>query len=370
MKIGIDVSQFAFKGSGVARYTETLIESLIKYDKNNSYILFFSSLRKAFPADLKEKLPENFTLKEFKLPPTLMDTVWNRLNVLPIETLIGEIDIFFSSDWTEPPVKKALKLTTIHDLVTYKFPETSHPKIIATQKRRLMRVKKESHLILCDSKATKEDVINILHVEENRLEILYPSVEISSPSEKETSEVMKNYNITTPYILSVGKLEPRKNLDKLIKAFKEIAFPNTQLIIVGAKGWGEELGNANISQNIRFLGFIPDKDLYALYKNALYFIYPSLYEGFGYPVVEAMNLGCPVATSNNSSLGEIAADNGVLFNPNEVLDIARGMRLLHQDGKLRETLAKKGAKRARDFSSERFAKQLLEIFSSLNDHRN
>jgi hypothetical protein len=194
MKIGIDISQIAYEKTGVANYTKNLVDQLLRIDHKNKYILFFSSLRKKYQ---KSKLPtlgasgtlrgaSKITIKSFRIPPTLLDILWNRLHIMPIEWLIGDIDMFFSSDWLQPPTK-AKKVTTIHDLTVLKYPEEMHPKtefnsknliispnIVEIQKRRLKWVKKEADLVICDSQATKKDAMEVLGINEKRLRVVYP----------------------------------------------------------------------------------------------------------------------------------------------------------------------------------------------------
>jgi len=167
MKIGIDISQIVFEKTGVANYLKNLVENLLKIDKKNEYVLFFSSLRKEFKND-------NVKIKKFKFPPTFLDFLWNRLHVLPIEWLIGDVDVFITSDWTEPPTKKAKKITILYDLIIYKYPKETASKIVEVQKRKLDWVKKESDMIICISEATKRDAMKILGIEEERLRVIYP----------------------------------------------------------------------------------------------------------------------------------------------------------------------------------------------------
>lgn len=177
MKIGIDISQLAYANTGVANYLSRLVESLIDLDSENEYVLFFSSLRKSIKyqvSSIKEK--KNVTLKEFRFPPTLLDLLWNRMHVLPIEDLIGDVDVFISSDWTEPPTKKAKKATILYDLIIYKSPEETAQKIIETQKRKLHWTKKECDVILCISESTKRDAVELLGIPEEKLKVAYPGL--------------------------------------------------------------------------------------------------------------------------------------------------------------------------------------------------
>jgi hypothetical protein len=175
MKIGIDISQLAYEQTGVANLLKGYVEGWLAIDKENEYILFYSSLRKDFPASSANlRAYKNVSIKQFKFPPTVLDWLWNKLHILPIENLIGDVDIFISSDWTEPPTKKAKKATILYDLVVYKAPEETAAKIVATQKRKLQWTKKECDVILCISNSTKKDAMEILKIEESKLKVAYP----------------------------------------------------------------------------------------------------------------------------------------------------------------------------------------------------
>lgn len=187
MKIGIDISQIAYEGTGVANYVRNLVENLLKIDKKNEYILFFASLRKKIQNSrrlqslwrrtAKFKIQNcNVKFKIFRFPPKLLDFLWNRLHIFPIEWFVGDVDVFVTSDWTEPPAKKAKKVTILYDLIVYKHPEETDKKIVAVQKRKLKWVKKESAKIICISQATKKDAIKILEIPEKRLKVVYPGI--------------------------------------------------------------------------------------------------------------------------------------------------------------------------------------------------
>jgi len=183
MRIGIDISQLAYKDTGVANLLSKLVEHLLKVDKENEYILFFSSLRKktqnSIPdsiGDKSQKYNSKVKIREFKFPPLVLDILWNRLHIVPIEWLIGDVDVFITSDWTESPTRHAKKATILYDLTVYKYPKETDRKIVETQKRKLEWVKKESDIIFCISQATKRDAMEILGIEENRLKVIYPGI--------------------------------------------------------------------------------------------------------------------------------------------------------------------------------------------------
>lgn len=176
MKIGIDVSQLAYKNTGVANYLGNLVEEMIK-NEQNEFVLFFSSFRGSIPKSVLDfSKRENVRVVTRKIPPTVMNLMWNILHRFPIEKFIGKVDVFISSDWTEPPAKNAKKATIIYDMIVYKYPNETDKKIIKVQKRKLSWVKKESDIIFCISNSTKEDVKKILAIEEDRLRVIYPGM--------------------------------------------------------------------------------------------------------------------------------------------------------------------------------------------------
>lgn len=177
MRIGIDISQLAYENTGVANLLGNLVKNLIKQDSSNQYVLFFSSLRRNFQSSIFNfQSNPNVTVKQFKIPPLVLDLLWNRFHIISIEKFIGPLDVFITSDWTEPPVKKAKKATVLYDLIVYKYPEETDKKIVETQKRKLKWVKKEASKIFCISKSTADDAQKILGIEKDKLSVIYPGV--------------------------------------------------------------------------------------------------------------------------------------------------------------------------------------------------
>jgi glycosyltransferase involved in cell wall biosynthesis len=334
MRFGIDISQIIY-GTGVSIYTKNLVENLLAIDKVNEYVLFFSSLRR--------RPPPLASLYSFKFPPTLLDLIWNRLHIFPIEKLIGQIDVFHTSDWTEPP-SKCPKVTTIHDLTPLLFPDEVDPKIVVTHKRKLAWVKKESKVIIVPSKATKKDVVRHLGVPEKKIRVIYEGVdnEFRPQKKKKIEATKRKYRISGDYLLCFAG-PPRKNKKRVIKASSGF-----QLFIVGQP-------------------YVSRKDLSALYSGALCLVYPSLYEGFGLPILEAMACGCPVVTANISSMPEVAAGAAILVNPRGVKDITRGIKKALAN---RKELIEKGFKRAKLFSWRKTAEETLQIYRKLGDSIN
>lgn len=178
MKIGIDVSQVAYRKTGVANYLLHFVEKLAEEDKGNEFILFYSSVRSRLSLnDFNFKSqPKNVSIKNFRLPPRILDLIWNRLHIIPIESFVGDIDVFITSDWVEPPAKHAKKATIIYDLIVYKYPDETASIIVATQKRKLRWVVKESEVVFCISESTKKDASEILKIDPNKIQVIYPGV--------------------------------------------------------------------------------------------------------------------------------------------------------------------------------------------------
>ncbi len=178
MKIGIDISQIVYEGTGVGKYVRRMVAELLEIDKKNEYVLFGASwrrrkeLRKYFHDIYHENTRVRFV--SVPIPPTLLELLWNRLHIIPVEWFTGPIDIFWSSDWTQPPLQSARGVTTIHDLVTFRYPNEMDKKITRTHKKRLHWVKSEHTTILCDSEATRKDLVSLAGIPANRVHVVYP----------------------------------------------------------------------------------------------------------------------------------------------------------------------------------------------------
>jgi glycosyltransferase involved in cell wall biosynthesis len=355
MKIAIDVSPVIYE-TGVSTYTRSLVHSLAKIDQSNQYTLFGGSLRRK--KDL-EKFAKSITARNFKskfinVPPLAMSFMWNRLHTFPVENILGSLDVFHSSDWTQPPTR-AYKVTTIHDLVPLRFPDISHPKIVTAHKKRLEWVKKEIDCVIAVSEFTKKEIIDIIGIDEKKI-VVIPEAgsDLSSPSDDKI-EITKRFYGLGDYLLVVGA-DPRKNVENIIKSFEKIKAKNKsmQLVIVG-RSW-KALPQV---KDVIELGHIRREELLRLYSGARGLVYPSTYEGFGLPVLEAMELGCPVVTSNISSMPEVAGDAAALVDPYDVDSITHGINLILVNKK---SYVDKGKKQVKKFSWDKTAKMTLEVY--------
>lgn len=369
MKIAIDISQIIYEGTGISVYTKELVRNLLLCDKENYYTLFAFTKNDKKISDYLCELKEyssNFDGKIIPFPEKFVNILGNYIHFPKIETFIGMSDVYHSSDWIQFPTN-AKKVTTVHDLVPFKFPEVSHSYIIKTHTLRLKHVERECNRIICVSNTTKNDLVSAFHINPDRISVIYSGVNRIFRDEADMdSPAQKKYKLPSKYILAVGTLEPRKNLNLLIAAFLNLKKQNKikefNLVIVGNRGWGEEIEK---NKDIHVTGFIPTSDMPGIYKGAALFVYPSLYEGFGLPILEAMSVGCPVITSNVGSMKEIGEGAAVLIDPTSDEKLGRAISEVLDDKKMGNHLIEKGRERAKKFTWEKTAHETLSVYQSL-----
>ena len=324
MRVGIDASMLVYQGSGVATYTFNLIKSLLRYYPGHEYRIFYSSLRR--PKNVSKQLREIEALGgkvySFRLPPRALNFLWNKKHFLPVEWIIGKVDAFLSSDYLRPPLLKGtLGITTIHDLTWKLFPNLHTPNIVEAHARKLAKTIEYSDYIIVDSQNTEKDLFQLYPQAQknNQVEVIYLGVDDKFRkvvSKTKLKKTLSKYKIKHPsdYLLYVGAIEPRKNLDRAIRVFSELIedpkYQNYKFYIAGRAGWKNEkmfelIDKLNLKKRVIFLGFVEDEDLAALYSAAAATIYLSEYEGFGLPPLEAGCCGTPTLLYSNSSLTEL-----------------------------------------------------------------
>lgn len=354
-----------YSGTGVATYYQLLVPELLRIGKDHEFVFLGYALRRYRDLTL--------ATKKLFMPPRLMEFLWNRLHVIPIERFVGDVDVFHAWDYLQPPARNAHIVTTIHDLTALKFPMYHHPSTVEAQKRRLQWVRKEAALIIADSEATKRDIIEYLHIEENRVQVIYLAAgkqfsefrrRRDAYREERIATVKKALGIDGNYILSLGTIEPRKNLRRVIEAFGRFRGRGgsvDHLVIAGPIGWGEQLEPA---PSVILTGKISPEDLPELYAGAEALVYCSLYEGFGLPVLEAMATGCPVVTSDRGSLKEVAGNAAVLVNPEDVDSIVYGIETALSK---RNLLVTRGVRHVSRFSWEKTARETLRVYRQASE---
>jgi glycosyltransferase involved in cell wall biosynthesis len=285
------------------------------------------------------------------------------------------VDIFHSPDFILPPVRRAKTLVTVHDLSFIRVPECADPNLRAYLNKVVPRSVDRADLILADSQNTKDDLVELLSAESDRIEVVYPGVEERfRPIEHQAllEGVRRRYNLPPRFVLGLGTLQPRKNFITLIEAFADLRFAicDLHLVIVGGKGWLYEgifatVERLGLEDKVVFPGFVADEALPALYNLADLFVFPSLYEGFGLPPLEAMACGTPVVTSNSSSLPEVVGEAGLMVEATDIETLTEAMRRVLEDSALRARMIAKGLEQARKFTWEKAAAKLLSLYETL-----
>jgi len=382
MTIGIDIRMLA-RGTrtGVEEYIVNLLENMLSLDKNIKFKLFYNGYKKVELDYDWLKLP-NVELKQYRIPNRFLDTSLYFFNYPKIDKLLKGVDIFFSPHIFLSSVSKKCKtVTTFHDLSFEKYPEFySASKNYWHFSMNPKRQACEADKMIAVSESTKDDLVKIYGINSDKIKVIYSGVSLDSGiwnSESGILKVRKKYNLPEKYILYLGTLEPRKNIIGLIKAFEKLKtspgpslsggeFEKLKLVIAGSKGWLYKdifkiVENSPAKNDIIFTGFIDDKDKAILYNQAELFVYPSFYEGFGFPPLEAMACGTPVITSNFSSLPEAVENAAITINPYNLDELYKAMKMVLNDDKLKNILIKKGLEQTKKFSWQKCARETLDF---------
>ncbi len=370
MKIGIDIRALNSIRTGIGRYLETLLPALFRYDKDSEYILFYNSLTGPTPA--YNSAGGKSSLVRTYIPNRILNALWAYTAFPKFENLAGKTDIFYSPSFQVPPLKKSRSVLTIHDIVFYHSPELAIPSAVRHYKRRIKFYADRADVIIADSTATANDIVEFLKIDRGKIKVIYPgTIPLADVTEPERSKIKNKLKLPDKYMLFVGCIEPRKNLARAFRAYnrsglwKEIPF-----VLAGPTGWRfdelEKIWNdLEAKDRIIRLDYVTEKELTVLYENAFFFVFPSLFEGFGLPILEAMSAGCPVLTSNVSAMPEAAGDCALLVDPINEGAIEEGMLRLYRDDAFRAELARKGKDRAALFTWEKTAGELINIFNDL-----
>lgn len=373
MRIGIDVTSLIYQ-RGVSRYTHSLVSALL--EKNANLSLFGYSWKqhkwlKNAARSLADQKKHSAQVSIAKIPPKLMELLW-KFNQKPVRSFLPNIDVFHSWDWLQPPDSDLPLVSTIHDLAMLKFPETAHPEILKHHQKSWEILKERQARIIAVSRATKNDIIELLGYPAYLVHVVYEALPISVKqanmlmTEEESDQIKTLLDLKRPFILFVGTREPRKNLNRLIEAWRPL-HKDFDLIIAGESGWDETSDGANFSdlldKGLRFLGRVSDQELSVLYAEANAFAFPSLYEGFGLPVLEAFHHGTPVVTSNNSSLIEVAGNAAELVDPLSVEEIRNGLSVvLSENLQEQQKRLQRMIIRQQLFSWDQVATQTLKVY--------
>lgn len=371
MRIAIDYTAAVNQSAGIGRLVRSLMHAVAEIDHENQYVLVHAAPNPGRSPEVPQA--PNFTERELRFRERFMTALWHRFNApLPIDFVTGPVDIFHAPDFVLPPVRRGVKIITVHDLAFLIHPECADERLRAFLEHAVPSSAARADFIIADSENTRNDVICLLDADPERVFVVPGGVDpsFSRVDAEAVEKVRAAYGLDQPYLLAVGVIEPRKNFPRLIDAYNRLRLRSDlphQLVIAGGSGWLSEetfrqADRSAFPSDIRFTGYVPEGDLAALYTGADVFAFPSLYEGFGLPVLEAMACGTPVVCSNTSSLPEFAGDAALLVPPDDTDAIADALQRACEDELLRDDLRRRGPERARCYQWQRSAKRLVEVY--------
>jgi glycosyltransferase involved in cell wall biosynthesis len=361
MRIGIDARLWGEPRSGIGRYTRALVEALLVLTPHDRLSLYLDR-----PA---ADLPPGAEARCVPWPQRLVWTLW----AAPRDLARHPVDLFHGVTGFELPRCSAARLvTTVHDLIPLRFPHLVPRRHRWAVRLLLPGALRRAHRVIAVSHATRAELLARYRLPAEKVVVVPEAAgsRFQPPATAETARVLTRYRLDAPYVLFVGLLEPKKNLSGLLDAVARLrrrgAWERLGLVMVGAAGWGTDdlparATRLGLDGIVRFLGPVPDADLPALYAGARVFVFPSLWEGFGLPVLEAMAAGAPVVASRRGALPELVGEAAVLVEP-DAAALAEGLGQVLADGALREKLRTAGLARARAYSWERTASETLAVY--------
>jgi glycosyltransferase involved in cell wall biosynthesis len=370
MKIGIDAHAAEIDGSGNCTYIRNLVRALREIDKQNDYVLYVTKSMHPFYQDFHSY--ENFSIRQLPMKNPMI-----RIPLaLAWETAKDKLDILHVQ-YISPPFHEGTLVTTIHDLGFLHVPETFSRFEVIRSKIFIRMTAKRAKKIITGSHYSKNDIVETYGIDPKKIEVIPLGVSgIFNPGidPADAQKILRKYGIQKPYLLCVGRLNPRKNLISLVKAFDMLKKEKSilhKLVIVGKDDFAtkeiiKSIKATDSANDVVFTGYVAEEDLPSLYSETDVFIYPSLFEGVGLPVLEAMSCGVPVIASDSSSLTEILGDSGILVDPLNPEELMRAILHITSDQDLRNSYRAKGTARAENYSWASTAQKTLECYKSLN----
>ena len=341
MKIVVDVAPLSHQRTGVGNYIRGSLHGIAEAAGGRHELVAFA------PASARGRREIEAALDGIELERRLpalpaahaVRTAWSRLGAPPLERVVGPLDVFHFSDWMYPPQRGGLRSTMVHDLVPLHFPQWVHRRTERMHGAKYRHAARACDVVIANSRFTADDVAATLGVPRERVHVAYPGVEAGFSPEG------KRARSERPYALTVATLEPRKNLGTLVEAYRQLGETELELVVAGAAGWGEQPA-LDVPGIVR-LGYTPPSELPRLFRGASVFVYPSRFEGFGMPVVEAMACGVPCVVSAHPSLDEACGDAAVRADPEDADALAAAIR---EALDRRDELVPRGLEHARRFT--------------------
>ncbi|MDP3981103.1 MAG: glycosyltransferase family 1 protein [Chlamydiota bacterium] len=369
----IDVQPLLGPKSGVAQYISGLLYGFERIgSKHHIKLSYFDFKRKGLPELDHTKC---FDKHPIYLPGRIFSYIWKYYDFPSYNALFGSAEIYHFPNFIMRPISSGRAVVTIHDVSFLRFPQYTEPKNLKYLTRKIKETLNLAHHIIVVSQFTKDEMLNFFPMSEDKVSVIHPGI-ITNRFVKRVQGVSR-IKLPKKYMLYVGNIEPRKNLRGLLLSFKNALLKNSAqdlyLVIAGEKAWlyDEIMGISEdpaIKDRIVFTGYVSDEDLTEIYKNALFFVFPSLYEGFGMPPLEAMAFNLPVIASSSGSLPEVLGDAALMVDPENLEDLAEKICMMANNRDIREEYCRRGQIQIRKYNWEESAKKTLDVYekTSLN----
>jgi glycosyltransferase involved in cell wall biosynthesis len=367
VRIAIDARKW--RDYGIGTYIRNLVRHMARLDRTTEYVLIVQ------PADIEiaADLGENFrTVPDWSRNYSVREQF-----TVPLDLRRERIDLFHAPHYVLPPLTPCKSVVTIHDCIHLRFPQYLPNRLAYVYARSsLWMATHRAARVLTVSETSKRDILRYFNVPEKKIDVIYNAIDErlgEAPTAAEVDQVRERYQLNDPFILYAGNIKPHKNLERLIEAFHRMRrgpLEHIKLLIIGDEiskyaTLRRTVHRLKLHKHVRFFGFVPDKTLASLYRLASVFVFPSLYEGFGLPPLEAMAAGTPVITSNVSSLPEVVGEAAILIDPYDLDAIADAMRRVLTDEALRLDLRTRGLARVKEFSWDRSISRVREIYGEV-----
>ena len=369
MRVGFDIGPISKNRTGVGNYCYYLLKNLLDLSSPAQFVGFASGRSRPQLDALAGRVPYRW----LPCPTRLLYKSWTHLRQPQVDGLLGGVDVYHATNYFLPPARSAKRVVTIHDLAFIAAPEWCSPKIVEPFSGGMKRFAREADGILVYSESTKNDVLRYLDADPAKITVAPMAVDESftpMPRERAVAHVKTRYGIDGPFLLFVSTLEPRKNIPTLLRTFAKLTELPHRLVMIGSVGWNAEpifqtIKELRLEDRIIRPGFVPHLELPAFYCAADAFVFPTLYEGFGLPLLEALLCGCPVVTSDNSSVPEVTGGAALATDAMDVDGFADAVRRMLSDDALRTALIARGLEHAKRFSWKACAEVTLDVYQRL-----
>jgi glycosyltransferase involved in cell wall biosynthesis len=373
MLVAYDARPLSKNKTGIGQYTKYLLDYIVTIDPAVDIILC-SNKEIYYKKKQRIRFIENDGFMWRK-----NSNLWFQ-SILPSILKKNRVDLFHGTLFLTPLLSAVPSIITIYDMVLDIFPETMYWKNRLPLKILMKKSAKKADRIIAISESTKKDIVKFIGIEQEKIRVIYPGVSKIFSSQRTDNDrvILNKFKLLPGYILTVGTLEPRKNLIRLLDAYKLLAAGEEnipQLVIAGGQGWLLEdiqkaVDSLGLREKVVFTGYVSDADLPALYRNAKIFVYPSLYEGFGLPPLEAMACGIPVISSNTSSIPEVVGDAGLLIDPYRPDEIAQAITEVLRNEELHTRMIRAGITRSALFNWDKTAQEMIKLYHEVIEEKN